>query len=150
MLVLTPTAVYSQSAEYLWDNRCEECHGDSSIFAGKYLWDIDGQLQGRHHINNLALFMSNHYIPDHASEIIRNMLLSKANSPIKFKNECRNCHGEAKEFVEKSLWVRGSEITGMATGMALIDFLPTHQNIPQTDITFFRELFARIAGKPLP
>ena len=119
-------------------------------FASKYLWDIDGQLQGQHHIDNMKLFMGNHYIPDHEIDTIRAMLLSQANSPVRFKTECSGCHGDVKEFIEKSLWVRQGGITGMESGMDLIDFLPTHQELKPEDVTFYRKLFARIAGKPLP
>ena len=119
-------------------------------FAGKYLWDIGGQLQGQHHIDNLDLFMRNHYAPDHEIEAINSMLLARANSPVRFETECGECHGDAREFVEKSIWVRGNGITGMKTGADINEFLPTHQDLQAEDIAFYRKLFARIAGKPVP
>ena len=150
MLALIPIEAGSRDGLAIWDSRCEECHGDPVVFSGKYLWDIDGQLQGRHHIDNLDLFMGNHYIPDHEIEAIRIMLLSQANSPVRFKTECSGCHGDVKDFIEKSLWVRQGGITAMESGMDLIDFLPTHQELQPEDVTFYRKLFARIAGKPIP
>ena len=150
MLALIPIEAGSRDALAIWDSRCEECHGDPAVFAGKYLWDIDGQLQGQHHIDNLNLFMGNHYIPDHEIDVIRIMLLSQANSPVRFKTECSGCHGDVKDFIEKSLWVRKGGITGMESGMDLIDFLPTHQELQLEDVTFYRKLFGRIAGKPIP
>jgi hypothetical protein len=149
-LALIPIEAGSRDGLAIWDSRCEECHGDPAVFASKYLWDIDGQLQGQHHITNLDLFMGNHYIPDHEIETIRVMLLSQANSPVRFKTECSGCHGDVKEFIEKSLWVRRGGITGMESGMDLIDFLPTHQELQPDDVSFYRKLFARIAGKPIP
>ena len=134
----------------IWDSRCEECHGDPAVFASKYLWDIDGQLQGQHHIDNLNLFMGNHYIPDHEIEAIRNMLLSQANSPLRFTNECSSCHGDVKDFIDKSLWVGRGGITGMDTGMDLREFLPTHQDLQPEDVSFYQKLLARIAGKASP
>ena len=116
----------------------------------KYLWDIDGQLQGQHHIDNLSLFMENHYIPDHEIEAISSMLLSQANSPLRFKTECSSCHGEVKDFIENSLWVSRGGITGMQTGMDIGDFLPTHQELQPEDVSFYQKLFARIAGKSWP
>ncbi len=107
LLVLIPIEAGSRDAPAMWDSRCEECHGDPASFAGKYLWNIEGQLQGRHHIDDLSLFMRNHYVPDHEFEAIQNMLLAQANSPERFKAECGGCHGEVKEFVEQSIWVRG-------------------------------------------
>jgi hypothetical protein len=150
LLALIPIAASSRDAPAIWDSRCEECHGDSVIFAGKYLWDIEGQLQGRHHIDNLKLFMGNHYIPDHEIDAIRNMLLDQANSSVRFNAECTSCHGGAREFVEKSIWVGGSRVTGLETGREVDDFLPTHQELQPEDVDFYKKLFARIAGKPIP
>jgi hypothetical protein len=150
MLTLIPIEAGSRDGLAIWDSRCEECHGDPAVFSSKYLWDIGGQLQGRHHIDNLSLFMGNHYIPDHEIEAIRIMLLSQANSSARFKTECSSCHGDVKEFIEKSLWVRRGGITAMESGIDLIDFLPTHQDLQPEDVTFYRKLFARIAGKPIP
>ena len=149
-MALVPIGAVSRDPQTIWDSRCEECHGDPTKFASKYLWDIEGQLQGQHHIENLDLFMRNHYIPDHEIEPIRKMLLSQANSPIRFEAECGGCHGEAKKFVEKSIWVRGSGITGLESGMDISEFLPTHQEMRPEDVAFYQKLFARIAGKPLP
>jgi hypothetical protein len=149
LLALSPIEASARDAEAIWDSRCEECHGDPTRFARKYLWDIEGQLQGQHHIDNLRLFMGNHYIPAHEIEAIRNMLLAQANSPLRFKTQCGGCHGDVKEFVEKSIWVRGSEITGLDSGMDVGEFLPTHQELGAEDITYYQKLFARIAGKPI-
>lgn len=150
LLLLIPIQTEARDALAMWDSRCEECHGDPAIFSSKYLWNIDGQLQGVHHVDNLNLFLRNHYIPKHEIEAIRNMLLSQANSPLRFKAECSSCHGDAIEFVDTSIWVRGSEITGLKSGMDISEFLPTHQGLKQEDVAFFEKLFARIAGKPAP
>jgi len=150
LLALIPIEAGSRDALAIWDSRCEECHGDPAEFAGKFLWNIEGQLQGRHHVDNLSLFMGNHYIPDHEIESIHSMLLARANSPLRFEAECGDCHGDASEFVEQSIWVRGSEITAMEAGVDVSEFLPTHQKLQPEDISFYRKLFARIAGKPAP
>ena len=149
LLVLIPIQSGARDASEIWDDRCEECHGDSVKFASKYLWNVDGQLQGQHHIDNLDLFLGNHYIPDHAIEVIRKMLLTQANSPLRYVTECSGCHGSAAEFVAKSIWVRGSEVRAMEAGMDVGEFLPTHLELPPEDIAFYRKLFARIAGKPI-
>ena len=150
LLALIPIEAGSRDAPAIWDSRCEECHGDPARFAREFLWNIEGQLQGRHHIDNLSLFLSNHYTPEHEIDAIHNMLLSEANSPVRFEAECGGCHGDARKFVEKSLWVRGSGITGLESGMDIIEFLPTHQKLQPEDVSFYRKLFARIAGKPIP
>jgi hypothetical protein len=149
LLVLIPVKTIARDGLTIWDSRCEECHSNPVDFAGKFLWNIDGELQGQHHIDDLALFMANHYIPDHEIKTIREMLLSYANSPRRFKTECGECHGDAVAFVEKSIWVRGNEITGMGTGKSAKEFLPGHKGVKIEDVLFYRKLFARIAGKPL-
>ena len=150
LLALIPIQAGARDALAIWDSRCEECHSDPAVFAQKYLWDIDGQLQGQHHIDNLSLFMENHYIPDHEIEAITSMLLSEANSPLRFTAECSSCHGDVKDFIEQSLWVSRGGITGMQTGMDINDFLPTHQELHPEDVSFYQKLFARIAGKSGP
>ncbi len=149
LLVLIPLDAGAREPQATWDDRCEECHGDYVEFAGKYLWNIAGQLQGQHHINNLSLFMRNHFIPDHAIESIRDMLLDRANSPVRFEAECGGCHGDAAIFVEKSIWVRGNGMTGMETGKDVGEFLPIHRALKPEDVIFYLKLFARIAGKPI-
>ena len=148
LLVLMPVKANARDGDAIWDSRCEECHGENIDFARKYLWNIEGQLQGQHHVDNLKLFMRHHYIPEHEIEPINEMLLAKANSPLRFKDECGDCHGEVATFVEKSIWVRGNEVTGMESGKDIREFLPTHQKLQPDDISFYLKLFARVAGKP--
>ena len=147
-LLLVPFKAETRDAVAIWDSRCEECHGDNTRFARKYLWNINGELQGQHHVDNLSLFMRQHYIPKHEIETIRDMLLDRANSPIRFKAECASCHGDVAEFVAKSIWVRGNEITGLESGKDIRIFLPNHQKLQPEDVSFYLKLFARIAGKP--
>jgi len=92
--------------------------------------------------------MRQHYIPNHEIETIREMLLEQANSSLRFKDECSICHGEVTKFVEKSIWVRGNEVTGRESGKDVREFLLGHQKLQPKDVSFFLRLFARIAGKP--
>ena len=147
-LLLMPLKAETRDAVAIWDSRCEECHGDNTKFARKYLWNIDGELQGRHHVDNLSLFMRQHYIPKHEIEAIRDMLLNEANSQLRFIDECSSCHGEIAKFIEKSIWVRGNEITGLESGKDIREFLPGHRDLSPEDISFYLRLFARAAGKP--
>lgn len=140
----------SRGGPAIWDSRCEECHGDSATFAGKYLWQIGGQLQGQHHVNNMDMFMRNHYIPDHEIDTIKSLLLSQANRPARFETECGECHGDINSFVEKSLWVGKENISGMESGADIGDFLPTHRELDPENTRFYLKLFFRIAGKPAP
>lgn len=132
----------------VWDNKCEECHGDPTQFSKKYLWNVDGRLQGQHHINDFDLYLRQHYVPDYALKSIQNLLLNAANSPLQFNSECSHCHGEISGFVKDSIWVRGNRITGLDSGKDLREFLPGHETIKTGDINFYLKLFARTAGKP--
>jgi hypothetical protein len=40
----------------MWDDRCFECHGHAAEFARRSLSVFDGQLQGRHHVDDLSRF----------------------------------------------------------------------------------------------
>ncbi len=132
----------------IWDNKCEECHGDPTRFAKKYLWNIGGLLQGQHHVEDLELYLRQHYVPDYALQSIQNLLLNAANSPLQFNSECSHCHGEISGFVEESIWVRGNRITGLESGKDLREFLPGHETLQSGDVNFYLKLFARTAGKP--
>jgi hypothetical protein len=89
--------------------------------------------------------MRQHYIPNHEIETIREMLLEKANSSLQFKDECGVCHGGITEFVKKSIWVRGNEVTGRESGKDVRKFLLGHQKLQLKDVSFFLRLFARVA-----
>lgn len=149
LMLLSPASAARQGPA-IWDSRCEECHGDSAIFARKYLWKIDGQLQGQHHVTTMDKFMRNHYIPDHEIETITSLLLSQANRPARFEAECSECHGDIHAFVKKSLWVGKESISGIESGGDVGDFLPTHRKLAPEDTRFYLKLFFRIAGKPAP
>jgi hypothetical protein len=147
-ILLMPLKTEGRNAEAIWDSRCEDCHGNNTKFARKYLWNIGGELQAQHHVDNLSLFMRQHYIPNHEIETIREMLLEKANSSLQFKDECGVCHGGITEFVKNSIWVRGNEVTGRESGKDVRKFLLGHQKLQPKDVSFFLRLFARVAGKP--
>jgi len=127
-----------------WDSRCEECHGEADEFAQKFLWAIDGQLQGQHHIDNLRLYMRNHYIPKHLIDEIYNMLLAQANSPARYKRECSSCHNSAEEFIKRALFIKAGELMGVESGIPVREFLKTHQGLQQTDVEFFTKLLTRV------
>ena len=150
LLILAPTAASSRDGESIWDSRCEECHGDPAEFASKYLWNIEGQLQGQHHVEDLYRFLGNHYIPAHQIDIIRDLLLARANSPARYTEECAGCHGDARDYVQKTLWVGEKAITVIVSGRDVGELLPHHQGLPPEDVPFYLRLFFRVAGKSFP
>lgn len=127
-----------------WDSRCEECHGESDEFARKYLWAIDDQLQGQHHIDDLRLFMRNHYIPKHLIDEMYTMLMAQANSPARFESECSSCHNSAEEFIRKAIFIKAGELTGVVSGIMVREFLKTHQDLEPTDVEFFTIMLSRV------
>lgn len=144
LILFAQSEVSAREIREEWDSRCEECHSDVDDFARKFLWAIDGQLQGQHHIDDLRLFMGNHYLPKHIFEAFYDMLLAKANSPARFKSECSSCHSSAEEFIRKSIIIRFGELRGVETGMAVPEFLQTHQGLQKADIEFFTRLLTRV------
>lgn len=149
LLVLTPIEVSARDGKAIWDSRCEQCHGDPDKFANKYLWNVEGVLQGQHHIDNLSLFMRNHYIPDHEIETVRDMLLILANSASRYTTECAECHGDAGDYVARSFRVGERSITIIESGQDVGEFLQNHQELGPEDVTFYLRLFSRIDGKPI-
>lgn len=138
-------SVEARPPEQSWDNLCEECHGDYAVFSGKYMWVVDGRLEGQHHKADLPLFLQNHYIPDHEITAMSQMLATHANSPLRFDRECGSCHGELAVFLEQSIWVRGESMTAMGVGMEVAEYLKTHQELGENDVAFYLKLFTRMA-----
>jgi len=134
----------AREIEAEWDSRCEECHGESDKFARKFLWAIDGQLQGQHHIDDLRLFIKNHYIPKHLRDRIYDMLLALANSPVRFKGECSSCHNSAEEFIRRSIHIKSGQLKGAESGIPVSEYLKTHQGLEQDDAEFFTKLLTRV------
>jgi hypothetical protein len=130
-----------------WDNRCEECHGDADAFAHKYLWVVGDQLQGRHHVDDLRLFMHNHFIPDHEIDKMREMLWAQANKMSRFADECGSCHKGVEEFVRTSISSWGDEPSGVESGIPVSRFLQTHQNLDAEDAKFFTRLINRVLSQ---
>jgi hypothetical protein len=127
-----------------WDNRCEECHGEADEFARKFLWVVDGQLQGQHHIDNLRLFMRNHYLPKHKIDAFYDMLLAQANNPARFESECGSCHRSAEEFIRGSIVIKAGELTGLESGIPVSEFLQTHRDLQPNDVEFYTRLLTRV------
>jgi hypothetical protein len=144
LMLSVPTGAVARDAYETWDDRCEECHGDADGFSGKYMWLIEGKLQGQHHIHNLRLFMANHYIPEHEIEAIYDMLLAQANTLARFDDECSSCHDSAEVFVRKAIATRVSGMVGVESGILVSEFLQTHQDLGEADAEFFTRLITRV------
>ena len=135
----------ARSPEAAWDNLCEQCHGDVDEFAAKYLWYIDDRLEGRHHVDDLHLFLRSHYLPGHEQDGLRDLLSSLANTEARYAERCGECHGPVRDFVDKSIWVRKKGMSALGAGVEVEEFLATHRDIPAEDIDYYLRLFARMA-----
>lgn len=144
LIFLLAPGADARDAYATWDDRCEECHGEADEFSRRFLWAIDGQLQGQHHIDNLRLFMGNHYIPRRQIDAIYDMLLAQASTLARFTEECGSCHASAEEFVHKSIATRISGMAGVESGVPVSEFLQTHQDLEEADAEFFTRLIARV------
>ena len=144
LLAGASSAATARDAYASWDNRCEECHGDADEFARKYLWVVEGQLQGRHHIDDLDLFLGNHYIPAHEIQPMSDMLQASANDMARFAGECGSCHGSAETFVRASVSTWGDGLTGVETEVPVREFLKSHQGLDQEGAEFFTRLIERV------
>ena len=131
-------------ARAAWDNRCEECHGDPDKFSAKYLWIIEGQLQGRHHVDDLRLFVGNHYAPEHLLDGMLEMLSERASTLARFTDECSECHGTPEDFVRKSIVTQGRDMIGVMTSTAVGEYLESHRDLSEDDAEFFTLLLKRV------
>jgi len=145
LLACGPSTAAPVEAGAAWNTRCEECHGKADEFARKYLWAIGGRLQGRHHVLDLPLFLGNHYVPDHLLEKMQRMLMKVANTPQRFADDCSRCHGEVDAFVRQSIVIQWNKVRGTESGIAVSEFLPSHQGLQADDADFFTRLLERFA-----
>ncbi len=130
----------------MWDDRCAGCHGHAGDFARK-LTVSDGELQGRHHVHDLRLFLRNHYPADSEVDAVYNMLLAQASNEAKFRSECSACHGTAAEFVRSALELRDGVLHARASGRPVLQFLSEHRQLGAADVQAFAQLLTRVAGE---
>lgn len=146
LVSFSPNSGAERDAQTIWNSRCQQCHGNLSEFARERLWNIDGQLHGKRHAEDLAQFLRRHYLPASEIQSMREMLLAHARSTERFDSECGSCHGTATEFVENSLWVRRDSITSLATGKDIAEFLSTHRDLSPDDAEFFFYLLLHVGN----
>ena len=146
VLMTTPGAA-GVDLHWLWENQCEECHGHSGQFARKFLKLANGRLEGRHHAEDLRLFMRNHYAFEIETDAIYELLLAQTQTEPRFKRECASCHGNAAPFIRKSIILRDGILLSRKTGQSTKSFLQQHRGLKQDDVQFFTALLRRIVGE---
>lgn len=146
VLVAPPAGAAGIDLHRMWDDRCAGCHGHAGDFARK-LTVSGGELQGRHHVHDLRLFLRNHYPADSEVDAVYDMLLAQASSAARFRAECSSCHGTAAEFVRDTLALRDGELLGRESGRPVHLFLGAHRQLGAADASFFAQLLKRVAGE---
>jgi hypothetical protein len=135
----------------LWDDRCAECHGHSGDFARRFLQISDGRLQGRHHVDNLQLFISQHYSTPAQAAAIYAMLQAQTATPPLFRQHCSRCHDSAASLVRSTAILRDGVLLSNHSGQPMHQFLSEHRNLSAQEIDFYHRLLTRIAtetGQP--
>ena len=145
--VLAMPAVRASNIDlhWLWDDRCDACHGHAGDFARKFLSVSSGELQGPHHVHDLHRFLHNHYLAGNEVDAVYNMLLAQANNPARFFSECASCHDTAAKFVRTSLELRDGVLYGCNSGRPVSHFLEHHMELNSDDVKFFINLLTRVA-----
>ncbi len=85
-----------------------------------------GRLSGRHHRDDLARFLRNHYLADELVEPVMQMLAAQVAQPPVFKERCARCHDTAAEFARRSLESREGVLYERGSGKPVGDYLATH------------------------
>ncbi|KAG1707752.1 hypothetical protein GQR58_003399 [Nymphon striatum] len=132
---------------WLWHDRCASCHGHSGDFSRSFLKVSKGELQGRHHITDLRLFLDNHYLAGKEVDTVYNMLLAQASIEARFKNECSRCHETAVEFVRESLILREGVLYSRELNIPTSDTLEHHRRLESKDVEFFTKQLTRVANE---
>ena len=147
LLMMTSAGAASPDPDlhWLWHDRCAACHGHAADFARNSLHTPDGQLHGRHHEDDLRLFLHNHYLSGHEVDAVYDMLLAQVQTQARFKDECAECHGIASEFIRDSLEFRDGVLYGRDSGNRISDFLTSHRDMTEEDVEYFISLLERIA-----
>lgn len=132
-MVAMPALAGSDLHDY-WDTRCKDCHGDSAAFARNTLRADGTRLLGRHHVDNLAEFLRQHYLADDLVEPVMQMLLAQMSTSPLFKDKCARCHDTAAAFARESLALRGGVLVGRAGGLPVRETLQHHGGLAPEQI----------------
>jgi len=147
LLLIPVVTAFATDLHKFWDDRCFSCHGHAGEFSRKFLRVSGSELQGRHHVQDLRLFLKNHFLAGHDVEPIYNMLLAQASILPRFKNECSSCHEKAAKFVRESFILHDGSLYSRKLKIPVRDFLSSHRNLQPEDIDFFMEQLNRIANE---
>ncbi len=110
-----------------WDQTCKDCHGQHSAeFARTFLKVEKGKLIGRHHVEDLRAFLSQHHMSEPMATRIHDMLLAQASTTPVFKAKCGGCHETAAELVRTAVDEENGVLIGKKRRTPLSRFLQRH------------------------
>ena len=150
MLLLSLIPAWANAAvgfdlHWFWDDNCAQCHGHSGEFSRQFLLINNDQLQGRHHVDDLLVFMRHHYTRSDQMEAIHDMLKAQVAIEPRFEQQCSKCHRKASELVRESTILRSEVLTIRGSGQTIRQFLQSHRRLTSQDIDFYDTLLTRIA-----
>jgi hypothetical protein len=131
LLFLYKASAAGNDLHWLWDNQCAECHGHSGDFARKFLKADGGQLEGRHHTEDLRGYMRNHYASEIEVDAIYEMLLAQTQTEPRFKQE--------------TIVLQKGVPLSRKSGQDIRRFMDQHRGLQKEDAEFFTALLYRIA-----
>ena len=129
---------------WFWDQRCHECHGHAGEFARSRLKVEGGQLVGRHHTQDLRLFLGQHQNGGAYAGEMYDMLLAQAETPPVYQQKCARCHGSAAQFARMSLVVIDGVVSGREKQRPLIDILQKHGKLTSEEVPLVVESLTRV------
>jgi hypothetical protein len=130
-----------------WDRSCANCHGHAAAFARRFLTVKDGKLQGRHHVDNLDLFLGNHYLAGDLIAPVTAMLAAQVMTGPRFHNECGRCHASAATLAREKLSLRDGVLVSRASGLPTAEFLSGHARIKPADVPVFVDVLTRVMNE---
>lgn len=144
---LIPAAGTAADLHAYWDGRCRECHGESAAFARSTLRVEGGRLLGRHHRDDLATFLRQHYLSDDLLVPVMQMLQAQATTSPVFKERCAGCHGSASAFARESLEMRGGVLIGRGTQRPVREYLQRHGKLAPDQVAPMVATLERVLGE---
>jgi hypothetical protein len=139
-----PAQAGARDLHAYWDDRCKSCHEDAGTFARRTLTVTQGRLVGRHHRDDLARFLRNHYLADDLIEPVTAMLAVQAVARPLFAQRCAGCHGSAASFARASLAFRGGVLHATGRNAPLRDVLAAHGSLRGADRAAMQATLERV------
>jgi bacterioferritin-associated ferredoxin len=129
---------------WFWDQRCGDCHGHAGEFARAHLSIREARLVGRHHTDDLKLFLANHGVPANEVDAVYAMLSAQAGATPAFQSRCGRCHDNAAAFARDALVLKDGVLFGRHVDRPVAEFLPGHAGVTAAQAPEYVELLLRV------